>query len=265
MVFWAKCFDPIYVGSIMVRSCKSFLLGVRKVSCSIDIPGVRHRHFAVRAQIDQRRQAQTVPNRVRPLHKTLLHVVGLGVQPRYREKNGEGEEESAVLHGFTHFNCTPCVFSIYRTKRKALFGNFPLGRSLRATQAKFCAGRALAGLYMGGQKGGTLHDSKLPHPPVQGRAPSRLMHPTKPLLTFVIANHQNQANFLFEASKHAQIEPHLRCKGPRNETDGSSPQAHFGRCHVGFDALLRTFYSTIPEPQHPSLVLDAQGEWREFL
>ena len=136
MVFWAERFDPIYVGSIMVRPGQLLLLGVREVSRSIDISGVRHRHFAVRAQIDQRRQAQTVPNRVRPLHKTLLHVVGLGVQPRYREENGEGEEESAVLHGFTHFNCTPCVFSIYRTKSEALFGDFPLYRSLRATQAK---------------------------------------------------------------------------------------------------------------------------------
>ncbi len=30
MVFWAKCFDPIYVGSIMVRSTKVIL----KNSCS---------------------------------------------------------------------------------------------------------------------------------------------------------------------------------------------------------------------------------------
>ena len=120
----------------MVRPSQPLLLGVREVSRSIDISGMRHRHFAVGAQIDQRRQAQAVPNRIRPLHKALLHVVGLGVHQRHREENGEGEKESAALHGFTHFNSTPCVFSIYRTKSKALFGNFPLGRSLGATQAK---------------------------------------------------------------------------------------------------------------------------------
>jgi len=90
----------------MVRPSQPLLLGVREVSRSIDISGMRHRHFAVGAQIDQRRQAQAVPNRIRPLHKALLHVVGLGVHQRHREENGEGEKESAAHHGFTHFNST---------------------------------------------------------------------------------------------------------------------------------------------------------------